>query len=178
MDDVKHRGKLTTEVMHMCCIARKVPKSEWQNNPDAKAAMDAEWAKLCNIKRLDPNDKRKGVWDEDMVMEEKEVFAKARNRDVKVHVARIAELCTQKNSELPDGSPQKKWKGRADYLGDNVLDETFNWAEFQDLGSNPPDMEAGKALDAVTFQEGYVSKSSDAIGVNDQTCLLSISTGI
>ena len=135
--------------MRVCCIARKVPKSEWQHTPAARAAMDAEWEKLRTMKRPDPNDKRRGVWDEDRVKEKRDVIAYARSNQVTVRIANVAELCAQKHSELPDGDPQKKYKGHTVYLGDNVLDETFNWAEFQDLGSNPPTMEAGTALDAV-----------------------------
>jgi hypothetical protein len=39
--------------------------------------------------------------------------------------------------------------GRAVFLGDTVKDERFNWAEFADLRSSPPTMEAAKAFDAM-----------------------------
>ena len=40
-------------------------------------------------------------------------------------------------------------KGRAVLLGENFRDQDFNWAEFCELGSSPPSMEAAKALDAM-----------------------------
>ena len=66
----------------------------------------------------------------------------ARKNEKTVHHGRIAELCTQKNSELFDGHETKIYKGRGVLLGDNIRDEDFNWAACADLGSFPPSLEA------------------------------------
>ena len=154
-----------------CCIARKVGKSEYKNNPKATSAMDLEWEKLRTNKRPDPKDKGKGAWDETMVREAADVRAEARRDGATVHFARIAELCTEKGSELPDDHPDKKYKGRAVVLGDNVKDEGFNWAEFQELSSAPASLEAAKALDAFGCVHGYKVKAGDAIGAYCQAYL-------
>ncbi len=56
-------------------------------------------------------------------------------------------------------------KGRPVRLGDNVKDQDFNWAEFCELGSSPPSMEAARALDALGSLPGYTVKG-DARGAH------------
>ncbi len=56
-------------------------------------------------------------------------------------------------------------------LGDNVVDQDFNWAEFAELSSSPPTMEASKALDAVGCLSGYSKTQSDATGAYTQAYL-------
>ncbi len=84
----------------------------------------------------------------------------------------------EKGSELPKGNPQRKFKGRAVFLGDNVKDEHFNWAEFADLGSSPPTMEAARALDAIGCLEGYSVKTGDARGAYTQAYLRGCKTWV
>ncbi len=83
-----------------------------------------------------------------------------------------------KNSELPEGDPLRVWKGRAVFLGDNVRDEVHNWAEFQDLGSSPPSMEASRAVDAVACRPRYRVKNGDARGAYCQSYLRGIKTWV
>ena len=61
-----------------CAIARKVPKKEYINSKEAQKAMDVEWEDLRTIKRPNPKDKGKGVWDESKVLEAKDAATKAR----------------------------------------------------------------------------------------------------
>jgi hypothetical protein len=167
-----HREKIRSfEGLYPACIARKVSKNEVQRTPAAKAALDKEWEKLANHKRPDPKDKGVGCWDVGRVMEVDEVRAQARKEGKKVHIGRICELCVQKNSELKDDDPLKKYKGRAVFLGDNVKDEYFDWAEFGELGSNPPTMEAAKSLDCLGCLPGYSVKTGDAKGAYTQSYL-------
>ena len=49
------------------------------------------------------------------------------------------ELCYEKNSELPDNDPRRKFKGLDVFLGDQVKDQDGNVALFQDLSSAPRD---------------------------------------
>ena len=76
--------------------------------------------------------------------------AEARLKNLTVHFARMFELCHEKGSELADGDPENKMKGRAVLLGDNVRDQDFNWAELCELGSSPPSLEAANARGAYT----------------------------
>ncbi len=110
------------------------------------------------------------------VREASEVRAEARLKGLTVHVGRICEPCHEKGSELADGDPGKKMKGRAVLLGDNVKDQDFSWAEFCELGSSPPSMEAAKALDAMGSLRGYVAKTGDARGAYTQSLLNGVET--
>ena len=56
------------------------------------------------------------------------VRAEVKGADRKAHFGMIAELCFEKGSELLKGDPERKFKGRHVFLGDNVKDEFFNWA--------------------------------------------------
>ena len=73
------------------------------NSKEAQKAMDVEWEDLRTIKRPNPKDKGKGVWDESKVLEAKDAATKARKESKKAHFARICELCYEKGSELPKG---------------------------------------------------------------------------
>ena len=76
-------------------------------NPKAKEAMDKEWKKLRFHPRPNPKDKGMVAWDEDSVRELGKVKDEARRKGKKIDDAGIAEPCTQKNSELPDGHAEK-----------------------------------------------------------------------
>ena len=69
-------------------------------------------------------------------------------------------------------------KGRSVLLGDNVKDQDFSWAEFCELGSSPPSMEAAKALDAMGSLPGYSVKNGDARGAYTQALLLGTETWV
>lgn len=153
------------------CIARKVPRSEYTRVAAAKAAMDKEWNKLANLPRGRKGDKGVGVWDITKVRHAHEVRAEAKSSGKQAHFGRVVELCMEKGSELPAGSPGRKYKGRAVFLGDQVKDEMFDYAEFQDLSSSPPSMEASRAIDAMGCFPGYSVMTSDAIGAYTQSYL-------
>jgi len=83
-----------------------------------------------------------------------------------------------KNAELPIGHPDRKFKGRDVFLGDNVKDQDFNYAIFEDLGSAPPTMEASRALDAVSLFPGYKQEQSDATSAYSQAFLKGADTWV
>ena len=85
--------------------------------------------------------------------------AKARQDGNIVNFGRIFELCHEKGSELEDGDPEKKMKGRSVLLGDNVKGQDFNGAEVLELGSSPPTIESARALDAMGSLPGYRVKN-------------------
>ena len=69
-------------------------------------------------------------------------------------------------------------KGRSVLLGDNVKDQDFSWAEFCELGSSPPSIEAAKALDAMGSLPGYRVKTGDARGTYTQALCLAPRLGL
>ena len=112
-------------------------QAEVDRTPDAKAAMDKEWKKLTD----------KGCWLEDKVREFPDVQREAQHQKRKMHIGRIFEICSQKGSELPEGHPDQKWKGRSVFQGNKVSDENDGHAIFAELGSSPASMEAAKIID-------------------------------
>ena len=75
----------------------------------------------------------------------------------------------KKGSELPEGDPQRKFKGRHVFLGDQVKDQDFQNAEFEQLGSSPPTFESARAVDALPLVEGYEQTTADATSAYTQT---------
>ena len=130
--------------------------------------MDKEWKTVEGI----------GCWDICRVREASSVRDEERRAGTKVHFGRIAELCMEKESELPEGHEFRRYRVRAVFLGDNVRDEYFNWAEVAELSSNPPSMEASRAVDAVGSLEGYLLKHGDAKGAYTQSYLLGVDTWV
>ncbi len=95
-----------------------------------------------------------------------------------VHCGRIVEHCHEEGSELEIGDPERKMKGRSVLLGDKVRDQDFSWAEFCELGSSPPSIEAAKALDAMGSPPGYRVKTGDARGAYTRARLLCAETSV
>ena len=135
----------------LASVARLVPKEEIARNPKAQAALDLEWNKLL----------KKGTWDESRVKECREICKEARDRNEKVHLGRIFEACYEKGSELPEGDPMRKFKGRTVFQGNNVRDEDGMQALFAELGSSPASMEAAKLLDAFGSQPGFAKQQAE-----------------
>jgi len=63
---------------------------------------------------------------------------------------------------LPPNDPNRKFKGRVVFQGNRVQDESRNAALFQELGSSPATMEAGKACDAYGLAPGHDVEQADA----------------
>ena len=123
--------------------------------------------------------KKKGTWDESKVMEAKDVRDQANTKPGQTaHFARIAELLYMKGGELPEGHPDRKLKARDVFLGDNVRDEYFNYAIFDEVGSSPSSIEAGRAVDAFSVFPGYTQEQSDAVSAYTQSFLKGIMTWV
>ena len=54
----------------------------------------------------------------------------ARHEGRGVHIGSLHELLVEKGSELPEGSPGRKYKGMVVFLGDRVKDGDGNYALF------------------------------------------------
>ena len=114
-------------------------RKEQQENPKAKAAMQKEWGRLRAI----------GCWDESKVCEWRDVAARAARDGVTNHVGRIFGICVEKNEDLPEGHPDRKFKGRAVFQGNQVRDQNWDVAMFQELSSCPATLEAAKVADVL-----------------------------
>ena len=68
----------------------------------------------------------------------------------------------QKNSELSDGDPRNKYKYRVVFGGNIVVGNYWEAAVFQDMGSSPSTMTAGKLLDYYSCINGHLGEQADA----------------
>ena len=149
----KHRNRNPKYQMPFsACVARPVGKKELNSTPKALKAILEEWEKL----------RKAGTWDETKVREWDDVAAEARRTNKKAHVGRIFEICVEKGSELKENDPGRKFKGRVVFQGNDVKDESWETAIFQELSSAPASMQAGKATDAFGLQPGFEIEQADA----------------
>jgi hypothetical protein len=127
------------------CVARPVGAKEVARTPKAQAALKVEWQRLKDMV----------CWDETKVREWAQVSAESKRSGQKAHVGRVFAICVEKGSELPDGHPGKKFKGRVAFQGNDVKDENWDVALLQELSSCPATMEAAKAADCYGMFPGH-----------------------
>ena len=143
------------------CVARPVPRKEAKLDPKAFAALEKEWKKLRDL----------GCWDQTRVREWRDVAAEAKREGTKVHVGRIFDICVEKNHELAEDDPNRKFKGRVVFEGCHVRDESNAWALFSEITSCPATMAAGKVADAYGLLPGNSLEVSDGESAYTQALL-------
>ena len=149
----RHRPRIPAYMnVFNAMVVRTVKRKEMLSTPAAMKAMDVEWNKLS----------KQIVWDLNTVREQDEVPAQARSNNIKVHVGDIFGICGVKGSELREGDPAKKWKGRSVFCGSDVKDGYNDTAIFNELSSSPATLEASKAVDLYGLIDGHTSSQCDA----------------
>ena len=68
----------------------------------------------------------------------------------------------EKNPDLPKGDPRRKFKGRAVFQGNNVVNQNWEAAMFQDLGNALATMEASRIADCYGCFPQHDCQQSDA----------------
>ena len=142
-------------------VARPVTKAERAINPKARAALDKEWKKLMD----------QVVWIMEEVRSWKDVQREAMDRGEIAHVGRIFDICVEKNWELAEDDPLRKYKGRVVFEGCHVKDQEGKWAIFQEITSCPARLEAGKMADAYGMLPGHDIEMSDGESAYTQALL-------
>ena len=115
-------------------VTRPVTRKEMMNNPKPMEAFMKEW---------------KGLWDQEVfdfttTREYDDVVAEAKKKGEKIHMARVHGLIYEKNYQLKEDDPARKFKGRGVLLGDQVKDQNMEAALFQDLGNSPATFDASR----------------------------------
>ena len=123
--------------------------------------MKAEWDRL----------RSKVVWDETNVREWSDVAKEAQDAGLEVNFGHLFGICAEKNSELPLGHLQIKFKGRGVFQGNRVTNQNWEAAIFQDLGSCPATMEAPKTADFYDLIPGHGVEIADAEQASIQASL-------
>ena len=88
-----------------------IPIAKAMKIPDAKKAVDAEWAAHV----------QKKTWNADRVRPKAEVIAEAQKKNMSVHFGRLMDLCHLKHAELHQSV--QKYKGRVVFRGDQGKDK-------------------------------------------------------
>ena len=113
---------------------------------------DKEWTNL----------RKAEVWDESVVQEWSDIAKWAQMQNKEVHMGRLFGIMVEKGFELPIGDARRKLKYRAVFQGNWVIDQDWQDAVFQNLGSALASMDSGKAVDAVGCFPGNVRQQADA----------------
>ena len=111
--------------------------------------MEVEWKRLRDL----------GCWDESRVAEWRDVARSATSTN---HVGRVFGVCVEKNVDLPADNPNRKYKGRVVFQGNQVLDQNWDVAMFQELSSCPASLEAAKTADVYGLSPGNCLQQADA----------------
>ena len=163
-----HRDKITTNdggininKMFNTAVARPVARKEMMENEEARKAMRKEWL----------GQHAAGVYDFSVVREYDDVVREAKRNGTEVHMARIHGICVEKNYQLPKGNPSRKFKGRGVLLGNQVKNQFWEAAFFQDLGNSPATFEASRWADFYGCLPGHGLKLADAIQAYIQAVL-------
>ena len=134
-------------------VTRPVTRKEMMNNPKAMEAFMKLW---------------KGLWDQEVfdfstTREYDDVVAEAKKKGEKIHMARAHGLIYEKNYQLKEDDPARKFKGRGVLLGDQVKDQNMEAALFQDLGNSPATFDASRWADYYGCLPGNDVQMADAI---------------
>ena len=155
-----HQDHITAKGMnsmtHYSLVHKFIPMPQALKIPDAKAAVEREWAKLEKIP----------AWQLTKVWNKSEVIAEARKNGKIVHFASLMDLCHLKTSEL---EPQfHKYKGRVVLRGDIVKDDSGSCAVFTEQGSSASQMTAAKEMDIISTLPGCSGQAAGAISAYTQ----------
>ena len=154
-------GGININKMFNTAVARPVARKEMMENEEARKAMRKEWL----------GQHAAGVYDFSVVREYDDVVREAKKNGTEVHMARIHGICVEKNYQLPKGNPSRKFKGRGVLLGNQVKNQFWEAAFFQDLGNSPATFEASRWADFYGCLPGHGVKLADAIQAYIQAVL-------
>ena len=106
----------------------------------------------------------KEVWDIDSVREWSSVAREAallkESTGKDVNFGYVFGICVEKNSE--QAAHLRKFKGRVVFQGNRVVNQFWEQAQFEDMGSAPATLEASRAADAYGCFEGNDIEAADA----------------
>ena len=99
------------------------------------------------------------------------VKARAKKAHTRVHMGMVFQICVEKDSETEKPEKDRKYKGRVVFRGNDMVDENWDVAMFQELGSAPATMTSDKVCDLHGLLEGHVIEQADATRAYAQSLL-------
>ncbi len=130
-------------ISHSILAASSVSRPEFSGNP---GAMEAYWKEWNNLEA-------KTFWDLDSLCEWDTVASDARANDTEVHFGFLFGIVVEKGSEYPEGDPRRCWKYRVVFRGNDVKDQDWNVALFQEMASTPTTLEASRYSDFYSLMD-------------------------
>ena len=109
----------------------------------------------------------KGAWDPKGVKEWQQLADEARKEGEHATVGRIFGIVVEKHPELPPNHPERKYKGRLVFQGNEVEDENSRCAIFSEPSSSPATLEASKNVGAYGLFPGNALQKADG----EQACI-------
>ena len=107
-----------------------VSKSEIAITPKPEEVIDHEWQRLI----------KKGVWSYDEIYEWNDVANHSRENGKSSHLGRIFGIMVEKGFGPPKNDKRRNFKYSVVFQANNVVDQNWEVAVFQDLGSEPASM--------------------------------------
>ncbi len=108
----------------LAMVAHSAKPKEVKTNEKARASLQKEWDSLRAI----------GAWGEAGAQEWSTVRDASKRAGKRVKGGMVFGIVVEKGSELPEGNPGRKHKGRVALRGNDVRDEPHYLATLQDLG--------------------------------------------
>ena len=110
--------------------------------------------------------------------ERADVIAEAKAAGREVQFGRVHCIRVEKNSELPLGDPKRRFKGRAVFLGNQVVNQDYEQALFAEMGNAPATLEGGRLNDWYGCLPGHSGQTTDGVQAYCQAPLLGVSCWI
>ena len=152
----RHRNRVRPEPIlpYNILVARSVSRSEFLNNDDAMKAYWKEWQNL----------ESKQVWRWETLVERSDVVAEAKKQppgQQEVHFGFLFGIMVEKGSEFPPGDKRRYFKYRVVFQGNNVKDQNWDVALFNEMSSQPATMEASRIADIYGCFDGNTVQGRD-----------------
>jgi hypothetical protein len=138
-------------------VMRLVEREEMMNNPDARHAMQRQWAIM-----------HRRAWDFNNVREKSEVIAESENSDSEIYIGKVQGLCFEANYELPTDHPSRHYRGHLLFTDcDTIECNTPNKeiAVMPWLGGEQVTLENQRLLDCYGACAGNASEHADGVQI-------------
>lgn len=89
------------------------------------------------------------------------VSREARSQNAEVHLASLFGFMVENGAEYDPGDPCKKFKYRVVLRGNDIKDQSFEVALFQEMATAPTSPEASRFTDLVGLLEGEITEGRD-----------------
>ena len=119
--------------------------------------MEAYWKEWRNLEG-------KQVWRWETLCERDDVVRQAKSGpsgEQEIHFGYLFGIMVEKGSEFPEGDPRRYFKYRVVFQGNNVRDQNWDVALFNEMASTPATMEASRIADIYSCFPGCTVEGRD-----------------